>query len=44
MQFEYFDNKNYMTISKNENVSTLVAKAIEAYGLKLDKNLKIKNF
>ena len=43
MNYTYFNNINYKDIAKKENVSTLVAKAIEAYNLSLDKNKELEN-
>lgn len=37
MKYEYYENKNYKDIAKRNTVSLLVAKAIEAYNLSLDK-------
>jgi len=41
MSYTFFNNISYKEIEKKENVSSLVAKAIEAYNLHLDKNLKL---
>ena len=43
MEFEYFKNTEYLNIAKENKVSKLVAKTIEAYNIKLDKHLKIDN-
>lgn len=43
MNIEYFNNVNYLDISKRDKVSILVAKAIEAYKLSMDKNIKLEN-
>ena len=34
MKYEYFELKEYNTIAKKERVSTLTAKAIEAYNMR----------
>ena len=41
MRYETFENLNYLDISKKSKVSTLVAKAIEAYGISLDKDISL---
>ena len=41
MEYVYFENTHYKDIAKKEKVSPLVAKAIEAYNLKLDKDLSL---
>ena len=41
MKYEFYDNKNYLKILKENKVSSLVAKAIEAYNLTLDKDLTL---
>ena len=43
MKIEYFNNKEFQQIAKHEKISTLVAKAIEAYHLSLDKEIKIES-
>ena len=43
MKYEYFTNINYHDISKHQKVSNLVAKAIEAYHLNLDKEAKLES-
>lgn len=43
MRYEVFDNKKYLDISKKNKVSTLVAKAIEAYGISLDKDITLSS-
>lgn len=43
MKFEYYQNDNYVSISREKNVSSLVAKAIEAYNISLDKDLPIND-
>lgn len=43
MNYTYYNNVNYKEISKKENVSILVAKAIEAYNLSLDKDTQLAN-
>ena len=41
MKYEYFELNKYEEIAKKEKVSTLTAKAIEAYNLSNDKNLEL---
>ena len=43
MKFEIFNNEKYLEIAKEKKTSTLVAKAIEAYNISLDKDLQLKN-
>ena len=43
MKINYFNNTEYLNIAKTNKVSTLVAKAIEAYNLTLDKDLELSN-
>lgn len=43
MKYEYFELNKYEEIAKKEKVSTLTAKAIEAYNLSNDKNLELLN-
>lgn len=43
MKYEYFINKDFNAIMKTQKVSSLVAKAIEAYNLSIDKDLKLES-
>jgi len=43
MKYEVFKLNKYPEIAKKEKVSTLTAKAIEAYNLSSDKNIKLAN-
>lgn len=43
MKYEFFENNKYNNISKTMKVSSLVAKAIEAYNLSSDKDIKLES-